>query len=135
MTKRKYIRSVSKEQNKKKDKILKRDNDSNIICNNWTSKEDDLLVNLTNIVGCKWKFISKYFHKKSLSQIYNRYSRINPNIKKGRFTREEDDKLMELIKNHGYDWKKIAKEFKNLTIKQIRTRFKLYLSKNLLKNK
>jgi len=113
---------------KHKDSVKKNKN------GNWTPKEDSFLINLINILGSKWKFMSKYFPNKSLLQIYNRYFRINPSIKKGRFSEDEDKKILDSINIHGYDWKEIVKCFADRNMKQIRTRYKLHLSDDKAKN-
>jgi len=98
----------------------------------WSMEEDEILLNLINTFGCKWKFISKYFKNKTLLEVYNRYFRINPSIKKGRFSEEEDRKILVLINIYGYNWKKISNEFENRSLKQIRSRCKLLLNKFIM---
>lgn len=90
----------------------------------WSSKEDNFLVYLVNnIIGCKWKFISKYFPDKTMMQVYNRYRQINPNIKRGRFTRAEDEQIIELVKINGCNWAKLAAIMQSRSAKQIRARY------------
>jgi len=89
----------------------------------WTKEEDDLLIYITNNIGSKWKFISKYFPKRNIYEVYNRYFRINPSLKKGRFSKEEDEIIIESLKTFGKNWAKIAKLLTNRTSKQIRSRF------------
>ena len=101
----------------------------------WSKEEDELLLNFVNNIGTKWKFISKYFTNKTLLQVYNRYFKINPNIKKGRFTKEEDEKIFELVGKLNYDWFTIAKIFNNRTPKQIRNRYRVFLCKKYNLNK
>jgi len=89
----------------------------------WTKEEDSLLINIVNNIGCKWKFISKYFPRRNIYEIYNRYFKINPSLKKGRFTQEEDDQIIEFIRIHGINWAKLARIMNNRTSKQIRSRY------------
>ena len=107
-------------------------NESNNLNTNpkWTKEEDVLLYNLVNNIGGKWKFISKYFFNKAIFQIYNRYLKINPNVKKGKFTLEEDKQILELINIYGTNWTKLANFVKNRCAKQIRSRYINVLSKN-----
>lgn len=95
----------------------------------WTEQEDMLLINITSIIGCKWKFLSKYFPNKTLFQLHQRYIKINPNIKKGRFSEEEDRNIISLIKVYGFNWMKMASIIKNRTSKQIRSRYINFLKK------
>lgn len=97
---------------------------------NWTSEEDSFLINMVNSIGCKWKFISKYFPNKSTLQIFNRYRQVNPNIKRGRFTIEEDKKIVQLVKLHGTDWAKLSAIIKTRSAKQIRARYVFRLTQN-----
>ncbi len=96
----------------------------------WTAEQDLFLLEIINNVGCKWKFISRYFPEKTIFQLYSRYLKIDPNIKRGRFTADEDKKIQELVALHGSNWAKIAKLVKNRSSKQIRYRYKNHLSKN-----
>lgn len=96
----------------------------------WTKEEDNLLTYLVNVIGCKWKFISKYFRNKTLLNVYNRYRRINPDIKRGHFTPEEDFQIIEMVKTHGFKWSKLADIMKTRSSKQIRARFMFRLDKN-----
>lgn len=89
----------------------------------WTQEEDTLLLNIVNNIGTKWKFISKYFPKRNIFEIYNRYFKINPSLKKGRFSKEEDEQIIQFIKLFGMDWAGLAKIMKNRTSKQIRSRY------------
>lgn len=95
----------------------------------WTREQDNLLIYLVSIIGCKWKFISKYFSNKTLRQIYNRYIQINPNVLKGHFTKEEDNQIIELVQIFGFRWSKIASIIKHRSPKQIRSRYILRLKK------
>ncbi len=104
---------------------------SKIIDGDWTKKEDELILYLVDTLGCKWRFISKFFPNKSLVQIYNRFFRINPVIKKGRFCKDEDEMILDQVKIIGTDWKKISKIFVNRTAKQLRTRYNLHLKKSI----
>lgn len=96
----------------------------------WTQEEDNLLINIVNNIGSRWKFISKYFPKRNIFEIYNRYFKINPSLKKGRFSKAEDDQIINYIKVFGVDWARLAKIMKNRTSKQIRSRYfnKLHLN-------
>lgn len=104
---------------KKKNKSSKLKKISNYKC--WTQEEDDLLINIVNNIGTKWKFISKYFPKRNIFEIYNRYFKINPSLKKGRFSKEEDEQIIQFIKLNGMDWAGLAKIMNNRTSKQIRS--------------
>ena len=105
-------------------------NEIKTIKTEWTCKQDELLLYIINNIGCKWKFISKYFPDKSIFQLYSRYMKINPFIKRSKFTNEEDSKLTELVQIHGFNWAKFSAIFKGRNPKQLRYRFIKYLSKN-----
>lgn len=98
---------------------------------NWNSEEDKMLTYLVSNVGPKWKFISKYFPNKTVIQIYNRYLKIDPNIKHGRFTKEEDSLIMRLTQQYGNKWPKISSIIKTRSGKQIRYRYLKHLSKKI----
>lgn len=100
----------------------------------WNKDEDELLINLVSSVGPKWKFISRYFSKKSVLQIYNRYLKIDPTIKHGRFNKEEDEKITSLVELYGTNWTKIATIVKTRSAKQIRYRYLKHLSKKFRSN-
>lgn len=98
----------------------------------WTEKEDKLLVELIHRIGLKWKFLEKYFPDKTKVEIYKRYYKINPKIKKGKFSYEEDQRLVELLKIHKFNWGKVAKIIESRTPKQIRSRYFNGLYKNFI---
>ena len=95
----------------------------------WTKSEDYLLLSIINNIGCKWKFILKYFQNRTILQLYSRYTKINPNLKKGKFSKEEDKEIIDLVNIYGTNWCKIANILKNRTSKQIRSRYVNYLNK------
>lgn len=95
----------------------------NCMDQNWSQEEDTLLVELIQRIGLKWRFLEKYFPDKTKNDIYKRFYRINPKVKKGKFSSEEDQQLVELIKINGFNWAKISKIIRNRTAKQIRSRY------------
>lgn len=96
----------------------------------WTKREDELLISYVEILGNKWKFISKYFPNKTTLQVYNRYLKIDPKIKKGRFSQDEDKLIIEMIQKYGTNWSKISSILKDRSAKQIRYRYQSHLKQN-----
>lgn len=119
----------SQRNDKQKNQILKPEAKNFRQNKNWTDAEDQLLVNLISLLGCKWKFVSRYFPNHSLMQVYNRYNQINPSYKRGRFTLDEDKMIIDLVEKFSYDWAKISRMIKTRSPKQIRNRYKNRLTK------
>lgn len=100
----------------------------------WTEDQDNLLINLAKSLHLrkKWIFLEKYFPGRSSADLYFRYLKINPQIKKGKWTEQENDKLKNLVSQFGFNWAFIAKIMRNRNCKQIRSHYENYLRDNLL---
>lgn len=92
--------------------------------------EDELLLFLTNNIGNKWKFISKYFPNKNTLECFKRFSIIDPRFKKGKFSEEEDNVILKTFSKSGCNWALIAKNMTQQSSKQIRSRFINLLKKH-----
>lgn len=90
----------------------------------WTTKEDQILLNLIEIDSRKnWKKISSLLNNKTPLQCFYRFRKINPEIKKSKWTKEEDILIISLQEKYGNSWSLFSKTLKNRTPKQIRDRF------------
>ncbi|KAI9295860.1 hypothetical protein K502DRAFT_341416 [Neoconidiobolus thromboides FSU 785] len=75
--------------------------------NNWTQKEDDLLLNSINKHGLRnWIKVSKDLedHKRSPINCYTRWLQINPEFNYGQWEQKEVDLLIEYAKRYKKKW-------------------------------
>ncbi|POG70284.1 hypothetical protein GLOIN_2v1776040 [Rhizophagus irregularis DAOM 181602=DAOM 197198] len=104
---------------------------------NWTEKEKELLKNLIASQGNNWKFIKKFFPKKSYQQIFDYYYKhledfpdnLNKNYRsfyRAFWNKEENELLKELLQKHGNNFEYISQYFPGRTSLAIKTHIRNY---------
>ena len=79
-------------------------------CKKWTSKENELLRNKVNELGCNWNVIANFFPGRTVKAIADHwYVYINDGSR--HWTSEENDLLRLLVQQFGHKWSMIAKFF------------------------
>ncbi|CAG8681381.1 10615_t:CDS:1 [Funneliformis mosseae] len=84
----------------------------------WTKEEDQMLLDLLDKHGKRWKLLSEILDRPSTS-IRTRYERINSNP----WTTEENIKLKNAIMDYEEDWEKITKIFPYRTMFEIKDHY------------
>jgi len=94
---------------------------------NWSSAQDELLLNLAYELKCDWKSVSKHFTEKNMTPktLKARYHHLKTVTlrNKARFSNEEDSKVLKYYEIYGTNWRAIANMLPGRTATTVKNRF------------
>jgi hypothetical protein len=103
---------------------------SDINKSKWNRNDDILLLELIELYGHNWAYISSKMSGRSPEDIMQRYIlKLDPKLKRSRFEKEEDDLILKLHDQYGNKWNEISKYFPNRNSAMIKNRYYSYLKK------
>jgi len=94
---------------------------------NWSSAQDELLLNLAYELKCDWRSVSKHFSDKNITPkaLKERYHHLKTVTlrNKARFSNEEDSKVLKYYEIYGTNWRAIANMLPGRTATTVKNRF------------
>ncbi len=96
--------------------------------NDYTPKENQLLVELKEKQGLGWRQIAEFFPGRTLGALQRHYQaalrdKTNPELQPTEYTDEEDQLLIRLRGEEGLSWKEIFKYFPNRSKNALQKRY------------